>query len=277
MSPPSTPGPAIGGEDYFTTKVFDSAVPVTDYQGEAALSPRFKNPPSRSPNPIVPPATINFSIVERYIPPTSANEFADIFSFTKRSLLLDRLIELSPNNGALLFIYPTKVGGQTFKKEYLGPIIDPLLRTTTIVNDLPPNFGAALGHMPAAESLPYYDEFRARLLAFCNDLSSEGSILERYHPESVNVELIHAGKADVALNKEVWTKEWWAKQEKTRIRETVTNHFQRARHLHSMSEAMPTQLMHHIMDEVSARPYATPPKHGVQVGVFVLKKSTRER
>ena len=39
-SPPNTPGQPISGEDYFTQKVFDSAVPVSDYQEELSSLPR---------------------------------------------------------------------------------------------------------------------------------------------------------------------------------------------------------------------------------------------
>ncbi|KAK5755465.1 hypothetical protein LTS12_014450 [Elasticomyces elasticus] len=38
-SPPATPGPAIAGEDYFTQKTFDSAVPISDYQGDLSALP----------------------------------------------------------------------------------------------------------------------------------------------------------------------------------------------------------------------------------------------
>lgn len=72
-SPPSTPGPPIGGEDYFTQKVFDSAVPITDYQEDLSQLPR-------SPRPVVPPSSVNLAIVERYIPPSTLNEFQDMFN-----------------------------------------------------------------------------------------------------------------------------------------------------------------------------------------------------
>ncbi|UPX20036.1 uncharacterized protein EKO05_0010282 [Ascochyta rabiei] len=47
-SPPSTPGPVVGGDEYFTTKVFDSAVAIPDYQLDSNLLPP-------SPRPVVPP------------------------------------------------------------------------------------------------------------------------------------------------------------------------------------------------------------------------------
>ncbi|OCL11907.1 hypothetical protein AOQ84DRAFT_286265, partial [Glonium stellatum] len=164
-SPPGTPGPAIGGDDYFTSKVFDSAVPVSDYQGDSTLLPP-------SPRPVVVPLTVDVSIVERYIPPTNRHEFADLFTTTGRSsLLLDRLIELSPNNGALLFIYPTRAGARTFMNDYLGPVLDPLLRAMAVVHELSADLGTSLGAMPAADLLPDFRALRARLEAFCARLS----------------------------------------------------------------------------------------------------------
>ena len=122
-SPPNTPGPPIGGDDYFTQKVFDSAVAISDYQNEASSLPK-------SPRSVVPPSSINVSIVERYIPPSSSNEFVNMFDPNGPSILIDRLVELSPNNGSLAFIYPTRTGALTFMKNYLHPILDPILNTT---------------------------------------------------------------------------------------------------------------------------------------------------
>jgi hypothetical protein len=38
----------------------------------------------------------------------------------------------TPNGGSLLFVYPTKKGASTFKSQYLGPILDPLLRLAEV-------------------------------------------------------------------------------------------------------------------------------------------------
>jgi hypothetical protein len=128
-SPPSTPGPSVGGDEYFTSKVFDSAVAIPDYQLSSKLLPP-------SPRPVVPPGSINISVVERYIPPTNTNEYGEMFALKGHSLLYDRLSELSMDNGILFFVYPTKTGAKTFMQHYLGPIIEPLLRTVTVVHDL---------------------------------------------------------------------------------------------------------------------------------------------
>jgi len=71
-SPPSTPG-MQSGDDYFTQKIFSSAVPISDYQDDPSALPR-------SPRPVVPPSTVNLAVVERYIPPSSSNEFKNLFS-----------------------------------------------------------------------------------------------------------------------------------------------------------------------------------------------------
>jgi hypothetical protein len=71
-SPPSTPGPPVGGDDYFTQKIFDTAVRVSDYQQDLSSLPR-------SPRPVVPPKSVDLAVVERYIPPSSVHEFLDMF------------------------------------------------------------------------------------------------------------------------------------------------------------------------------------------------------
>ena len=143
-SPPSTPGPPIGGDDYFTSKIFDSAVQVLDYGGNLKSLPQ-------SPRPVVPPASVDVSIVERYIPPTNKNEFADMFSTRGPSLLVDRLVELSPDNGTLFLIYPTKLGAKTFTEDYLSPLLDPILRSMVVVGGFSSQLGQELGKMEAAE------------------------------------------------------------------------------------------------------------------------------
>ncbi|KAK3070637.1 hypothetical protein LTS18_015049, partial [Coniosporium uncinatum] len=155
-SPPTTPGPAIGGDDYFTSKQFDSAVPVTDYQADTLVLPP-------GTKPAVPPSSVNVSVVERYIPPTSPNEFAGMFSITRRSLLRDRLVELSPDNGTLMLVYPTRTGGRTFMDEYLGPILDPLLRSMVVIHGLSANLSSTLGPMKAVDEMLEYDKMQMKL------------------------------------------------------------------------------------------------------------------
>ncbi|KAJ9658619.1 hypothetical protein H2201_007699 [Coniosporium apollinis] len=264
-SPPSTPGPAIGGDDYFATKVFDSAVAVADYQSDGQVLSR--------PHPVVPPSTVDVSIVERYIPPTSVNEFADMFSSGARSILLDRLVELSHNDGTLVLIYPTLTGGRTFMVEYLGPILDPLLRAMTVVNELSADLGITLGSMSAVDHLLEFDQAKSKLERYLRHLTNHSSTLGKFHSKKAKFELIHASNQEVKLERKVWATEWWIKQEKARVRATVTKYFRLAHKLPTDSEIMPTHLIQEILDGVATKPCAMEPTKGVEVGVFVIRKS----
>ncbi|KAH7383762.1 hypothetical protein BKA66DRAFT_462745 [Pyrenochaeta sp. MPI-SDFR-AT-0127] len=261
-SPPSTPGPAVGGDSYFTSKVFDSAVAIPDYQLDSKLLPP-------SPRPVVPPGSINVSVVERYIPPTNTNEFSEMFSFRGRSILYDRLIELSADNGILLFIYPTKTGGRTFMQQYLGPIIDPLLRTVTVVHDLHSELGRSLGQMSAVAYLDEYDHLEAQLRRFCQALGTR--------PNHTNCqttyEIIHAAKEEIILDRSAWANDWWIKQEKPRVRELITRYFRKSKKLPS-DEMTGAHLIQEVLDGVSKRDYqGESPKKGVEVGVFMIKRT----
>jgi hypothetical protein len=264
-SPPSTPGPAVGGEEYFTTKVFDSAVAVADYQLESKLLPP-------SPRPVVPPGSVNVSIVERYIPPTNVHEFSEMFRFHGRSLLYDRLVELSASNGLLLFIYPTRAGGRTFMQDYLGPVLDPLLRSVTVVHDLTSELGKALGQMVAVDHLAEYDSLHASMQNFCERLTNDPSTLSGPCMSGATYTIIHASKEEVFLDRQAWASDWWIKQEKSRVRDLVTKFFRKKL---PSSELTPTTLIQEILDGVAHRESSLSGKpRGVEMGVFIIKKST---
>lgn len=262
-SPPSTPGPAVGGDEYFTSKVFDSAVAIPDYQLDSKLLPP-------SPRPVVPPGSVHISIVERYIPPTNTNEYAEMFQLKGRSLLHDRLVELSPEGGLLLFIYPTKTGARTFMQDYLGPILDPLLRSVTVVHDLASDLGKSLGEMSSVAYLDEYDSLKEQMERFCGNLSKGGSGKKR----SV-YSVVHASKEEMPLERDTWAKDWWIKQEKPRIRETVNNYFQQSKKL-PRTEMAGSQLIQEVLEGVAKRKYEDDypiVPRGVEVGVFIVKKS----
>ncbi|KAF9697910.1 hypothetical protein EKO04_003997 [Ascochyta lentis] len=266
-SPPSTPGPVVGGDEYFTTKVFDSAVAIPDYQLDSKLLPP-------SPRPVVPPGSINISIVERYIPPTNTNEYAEMFAFKGRSLLYDRLVELSSDNGNLLFIYPTRQGGRTFMKDYLGPILDPLLRTVTVIHDLTSDLGKNLGSMTSVDYLDEYDQLAAHVERFCEKLNGSGSSRRSLSNQQVTYEVVQASREEMLLERSVWADDWWIKQEKPRVREVVTKYFRKATKLPTNTEMTSAHLIEEVLNGVSHREYlGGGPKKGVEVGVFIIKKS----
>jgi hypothetical protein len=260
-SPPSTPGPAVGGDSYFTSKVFDSAVAIPDYQLDSKLLPP-------SPRPVVPPGSINVSVVERYIPPTNTNEFAEMFKLRGRSLLYDRLTELSLDDGVLLFIYPTRTGARTFMQQYLGPILDPLLRTVTVVHDLHSELGRSLGQMGAVNYLDEYDNLEAQIRRFCGALDERPGNTEK----RAIYEVIHAAREEVVLERSAWADDWWIKQEKPRVRDVITKYFRKSKKLPS-DEMSGAHLIQEVLEGVSKREYqGESPKKGVEVGVFVVKK-----
>jgi hypothetical protein len=263
-SPPTTPGNVVGGDEYFTSKVFDSAVAVPDYQLDSKLLPP-------SPRPVVAPGSVDISIVERYIPPTNTNEFTEMFRVKGRSLLYDRLVELSCNNGLLLFIYPTKAGARTFTNDYLSPILDPLLRTVTVVHDLSSDLGRSLSQMTAVEYLPDYDSLKAQLEKFLEKLSDHASPPPASAEQKPSYSIIHAANEEIVLEREVWASDWWVKQEKPRVRNLVSKYFRKKL---PSSELTPTNLIQEILDGVAHREHhpISGPK-GIEVGVFIIKKS----
>ncbi len=262
-SPPSTPGPAVGGDSYFTSKVFDSAVAVPDYQLDSRLLPLL-------PQPVVPPGSINVSVVERYIPPTNTNEYAEMFSIGGRSLLHDRLIELSTNSGVMLFVYPTKSGGRTFMQQYLGPILDPLLRTITVIHDLHSELGKNLGHMAAVDYLEEFDQLKMQIEKFCKVLAT------RYNNSSnqVTYNIVYSEKQNIVLDRSAWADDWWIKQEKPRIREEVTKYFRKSKKLPA-DDITGVHLIQELLHGVSKREYQDQgPETGIEVGVFVITKNS---
>lgn len=272
-SPPTTPGPAVGGEDYFTEKVFDSAVSIADYQDDLSHLPR-------SPRPVVPPSSIDVSIVERYIPPSTSKEFESMFEPNGHSILVDRLVELSPNNGSLLFIYPTKAGAETFTREYLGPVLDPSIRSMGVVHGLSAELNAALGSMVAVNNLPSHESLHHSISTLCARLTQRSSAAERFHGRRPSLTLSYASRQYVKLSREAWAQDWWIKQEKPRIRAAVTRYAReiqmRPSHEHSERPTTSTELLQTLLDDVVRKQYqhGQEPERGVEVSMFVITRTS---
>ncbi|GAB7356505.1 hypothetical protein MBLNU459_g7257t1 [Dothideomycetes sp. NU459] len=265
-SPPSTPGQPGEGEDYFTTKIFDSAVQIMDYQESIKSLPA-------SPRPVVPPSSVDVSIVERYIPPTNVNEFTEMFNTKGPSLLVDRLVELSPGHGSLIFIYPTKRGAETFMNEYLGPILDPILRSMVVVNGFSADVSSSLGRMAAVESLPDHETMKRKIQRLCNSLGRISTSTERFHKRQAEFEIVHATQEEVMLDRKVWARDWWCRQEKPRIREVIQRCFRVTNR--AEDNKSPAVLIHEVLDGVAGRPYrdGLSPQSGIEVSIFVIKRS----
>jgi hypothetical protein len=223
-SPPATPGPAIGGDDYFTKKAFDTAVTILDYQSDLSIQ-------MPSPNrAVASPSSIHVAIVERYIPPTNVNEFSEMFNPDGPSILVDRLVELFPNNGTLLFIYPNKAGAQSFFAEYLEPVKAPTLRALATRYNVPINVGEPLENLDKAllSLLPTHAQLSTSLHDLCARLTATSTSLRNFRHRSSRFSCVHAQTASVTVPLEVWLNDWWSKQEKRKLRTAMQDFAQAA-------------------------------------------------
>jgi len=173
---------------------------------------------------------VHVDVVERYLPPPSPREYRDFFSPQGPSVLVDRLLELSPNGGSLLLIYPTKKGAQTFKGHYLGPILDPLLRQLVVVNELSADVGMSLGQMTAISHMDDFETMQSNVQRLCREVSMRESSQSRSRapaPSHTNsgtwFNLIHACKGEVIIDRKLWA-EWYIQQETPRGREVLNEY-----------------------------------------------------
>ncbi|PTU21472.1 hypothetical protein P175DRAFT_0522753 [Aspergillus ochraceoroseus IBT 24754] len=275
-SPPNTPRPLFPTDDYFRpTAVFSSAAVVSayhDFRGPIqAKSPHF-------PVPVVPPFSVHVSVLERYLPPSSYQEYKDLFSPHRPSFLVDRLSELSPDGGSLLFIYPTRRGASTFKSQYLGPILDPLLRQLVVVNELSAEISRYLGKVSSVAHMDDFDTMRENLERLCCELSSSSS----------RFDVVDARKGSIRLDRKLWT-EWYIHQDKARMKEVISLYWQNSRRLPAAKsvpntatnyllegkEVTSAMLLSDILDGIRRRPYGEEmePRDGIELGVFVVRRS----
>ncbi|PYH40150.1 uncharacterized protein BP01DRAFT_359442 [Aspergillus saccharolyticus JOP 1030-1] len=276
-SPSHSPRSLFSNDDYFNSTVFSSAAVVSAYHD--FRGPIQSRSSSHSPMPVVPPMTVHLSILERYLPPSSAQEYKDLFSPYRPSFLVDRLFELSPDGGSLLFVYPTRRGGSTFKSQYLGPILDPLLRQLVVVNELSTDIGRYLGKLSSVSHLDDFDTMREHLAQLCGSLSSSSS----------QFSVVDARKGSAHLDRELWT-EWFIHQEKARMKEVLSVYWQNGRRLPATKavsnvsstnyiledkEVTSAMLLGEILDGIRRRPYGedSEPHDGVELGVFVIRRS----
>ncbi|KAA6408159.1 MAG: hypothetical protein FRX48_07901 [Lasallia pustulata] len=268
-SPPSTPNPTVpGGSDYFS--VFANAVAVIDRHGQAA----FNTPMPSSPCPVVPPASVEISLLERYIPPSTIQEYLDLFSATDPSALVDRLVELRPNGGTLVFIYPTRAGAETFANNYLGPILDPLLRTLVVLHKLSADIGIDIGKMATVEHLATFESTKRKLNSLFSKLNRGSSLQTTASEKKMSYSLLHSCKGKVQMDRKVWA-EWWAQQEIPRVREVMARYWKRAQHLPADADVTSAVLVREIANGVASRPYSkgAAPTEGIEVGVFVIRRT----
>ena len=246
-------GSQISGDGYFSPTVFNSIVIAQD-AADAAKT----NLISPMPSPVLPPYSLHYSLLERFIPPPTPSADTALFSSTS-SPLLDRIFELSPDGGCLLFIYPTKTGAKQFCDKYLGQVLDPLLRRLMVLYRLKDDLLWGISRMTAVEKMQEFSGLERRLNQFCKRLSDEGASESRKDQSPklvIPVSLVHSQKVKVQLNQFSW-REWWAQQEQNRIREVVKNHFSRS----SSQEASASPLRtpsHDLSQQLPRKEYSAP-------------------
>ena len=263
-SPATTPGAQNQATDYFDN-VFSKAVAAIDqYDTQNSSVPS-------SPRPIVAPSSINVSLLERFIPPSSAEEYLNLLTTDGPSVLVNRLIELSPRSGSLVFIYPTGIGAETFATTYLGPLLHPLLRTMVSIHNLSMDFGAGVGKIAAVDQMLPYENMNRKLQILLRRLGRGTSTAQRTAPKFT---LMESSKQVVQLDRSVWT-EWWIQQETGRIRMVVDRYLARSVMLPVSKDVTAATLVQEVLDGVRTRKYAEhdAQREGVEVGVFVIKRT----
>jgi hypothetical protein len=206
-----------GEGGYFAPTVFNSIVVAPNSLATPGSIQRQVSPTFPFTNPILPPNSLHLTLLERYIPPSSPTEDAAMFS-TKSSILIDRLFELSPHGGSVLFIYPTKTGAMNFDRDYLGPVLDPLLRRLMVLHGLREDLLWGVRNMTSTPHMAEFDVLSSRVQAFCTALTNGENDLQR-----TPTKLVYSSKTTVNLNDLSW-REWWTQQEQIRIREIVKKH-----------------------------------------------------
>lgn len=265
-SPVGTPNMASssGSVDYFNMTVFSKAVVAVDHHDASNASV-----PS-SPHPVVAPSSVGLALLERFIPPTTLQEYLDLFTADSPSVLVDRLVELSPDNGGLIFIYPTANGAVSFASRYLGPLLDPLLRTMVGIHELTADLGANVGKMAVVEHMFSFEKMAQKikqLLRHMSRGSQLGGAPSRYL-------LVQSSRQILQVERKAWT-EWWMHQETPRIRDVMHRYFQRALKLPQSKEITAGSLVREILLGVENRVYAEydAPREGIEVGVFVIRRT----
>lgn len=267
-SPPATPNTNYSSDDYFQDQtIFTHAAVVPAYHAQNFASTIVSPRPS---NIIAAPSSIQFTILERYIPPTTAQEVHDFFTMSRKSYLADRLLELSANNGTLLLVFPTKTGGMTFAKRYIGPVIEPFLRQFILLNNLFVNIAVELGRMESLEGMKSFSELGHAVRQMCQALSQRASargLQSRY-------EVVHDETTEVVLKRNVW-KEWFLEQEQPRLRQNLVDYHKAGGRMPSrvgQIETTPSMLAREVADGIRASREPAG-EVGIEVGVFVIRRS----
>ena len=271
-SPVTTPNIGASGADYFSMNVFPKAVVAMDHHHALNTSV-----PS-SPHPVVAPSSISVSLLERFIPPSSTEEYLHLFAMDAPSVLVDRLIELSPRGGMLVFIYPTLHGATTFSSKYLNALLDPLLRNMVGLYKLSADFACGVGKAAAVNQMLPYETMLRKLSTLLRQLERGATAPHRPKPK---YKIMHSNPQVVPLERKEWT-QWWVSQESERITRVISSYFNKGLMLPNkmntsgdIEDVTASDLVREVCDGIKERLYAESDaaREGIEVGVFVVKRT----
>lgn len=276
-SPPTTPH--FGNDcDYFNFKVFSSATPAPGYDSTNSHT-------SLPKNPVVPPKSVHTAVIERYIPPSSEHEYDNIFSAGNRSVLVDRFQELSSDNGTLTLIYPTKKGVNTFKRDHLGPILDPVIRRLIVTKNISSDVAAHLQSMPPVKRMGDFDEMRTKIHQICDGVNENTS---QSPLEGDRLSVVYSATETIHINRSVWV-DWYLYQGASRAKATLSHYMnmrnRSAAHKGPGSSARAQQakvdinsaMIYQEISEGLHAPNGPEPDSGIELAIFVIKRSRQGR
>lgn len=266
-SPPSTPNIVLGRGDYFAQSIFANAAVVPAYHSNN-LHLTASAPPS--PNPIVPPSSTQISVLERYLPPPSLQEDRELFSLSGQSMLVDRLSELSPNEGRLLFVYPTRSGANRFISTCLNPVIEPLLRALVNVHELSYGLAESLSTMVAVAGMHEFENLTDKVSSLCRLMSHRVNS----DPSPSTFRLLRARRAHVPLDGRTWT-DWYLRQEHHRFKRTLERYWGRGQRLSQLDSATAGTVLREFIDGVKKATCDDLDRLSpdLEVGVFVIHRT----
>lgn len=145
-----------------------------------------------------------------------------------------------------------------------------------MVNELSAEIGRYLGKVSAVAHMDDFDTMRENLDHLCDSMSSSSS---RFN-------IVDARKGSVRLDRKLWS-EWYIHQDKTRMKEVISLYWQNSRRLpgskptlntpgyHRMEnkEVTSAMLLSEIIDGIRRRPYEMEPRDGIELGIFVIRRS----
>ena len=227
-------------------------------------------PPLTSGGLVVPPGEISISLYERIIPPSAEDEATEFFKTFGKSSLVDRIQELAPD-GTLILAYPTQKGGQAFETQYLGPVLEPVLRNLISKSALSQHLAKRIGTMAAVAKLKSFESMKRQLQTLLS-LMNRDQAGDAKTPFSA----IHASTANVQITKKMWEK-WWVHQEKPRIDNLLLESYGSGKALPNNANLTAAGLARELVEGLEKRGYGSDEHsgvgNGIEIGLFVIKRA----